>query len=93
MTLNPTYDCSKSGMTVSAPTLVNLVTDFEQNHHVLHVTAASIYKTKYSNDTLTLIAEILSKRSNTNNDVWLMGIDIKDGQDILPMQVLHLPKN
>ena len=87
-------DCSKSGMTVSAPKLVNFVTDFEQNHHVLHVTAASTYNTKYSNDTLTLLSELLLKRNNTSNDVWLMGIEIKDGQEeILTMQVLHLTKN
>ena len=93
MTLNPICDCSKSGMAVSAPTLVNFVTDFEQNHHVLHVTAASTYNTKYSNDTLTLLSEILLERNNTSNDVWLMGIEIKDGQEeILTMQVWHLMK-
>ena len=81
-------------MTASSPTLVNFATNYKQNHHVLHVTAASTYKTKYSNDTLTLLSETLLNRNNTSNDVWLMGIEIKGGQEeILTMQVLHLTKN
>ena len=79
-------------MTASAPTLVNFATNFEQNHHILHVTAASTYKTKYSNDIRALLSEMFFKRNNTTNaickvdycmakPIWLIGIDTLDGQD------------
>ena len=68
-------------MIASAPTLVNFATNYKQNHHVLHVTAASTYKTKYSNDTRALLSEMFFKKNNTNNDIWLIGIDTLDGQD------------
>ena len=81
-------------MTASAPTMVNFATNYEQNHHVLHVTAASTYKTKHSNDTTALLSEIFFKKNNTNNDIWLIGIDILDGQeDIHEMYFIFLQIN
>ena len=81
MILNFISNCSKNGMTASSPTLVNFATNYKQNHHVLHVTAASTYETKYSNDTRALLSEMFFKKNNTNNDIWLIGIDTLDGQD------------
>ena len=53
--------------------------DFEQNPYVLHVTVASTYNTQYFNDTMKFISDKFLKRNNSDNDIWLIGIDIPEG--------------
>ena len=62
--------------------------NFEQNPYILHVTAASLYGTKYLNDTLKFLSNKFMMRNNTDNDIWLIGIDVAEGEgDIQKMLV------
>ena len=65
--------------------------DFEQNPYILHVTVASSYGTKYLNDTLKFLSNKFMMRNNTDNDIWLIGIDIPEEEgDIQKMLVMLL---
>ena len=80
----PFFNCSKNGITISAvheKRFDHPDKDFEQNHNVLHVTAASTYETKYLNDTMKFLSDKFLKRDDSDNGIWLMGIDIQEGEE------------
>ena len=91
------YDFSKIGFTacVTEEKLIDQSNhNFEQNPYILHVTAASLYGTKYLDDTLKFLSNKFMMRNNTDNDIWLIGIDVAEGEgDIQKMLVavfIHL---
>ena len=62
--------------------------DFEQNPYILHVTVASMYGTKYLDNTMKFLSDKFLRRNNSDNDIWLIGIDIPEGEgDIQKMLV------
>ena len=74
---------SKYGITVCGigeNRVDRLKKDFEQNPTILHVTLPSTYNTKYFNDIINFLSQTLIKRNNSDNDIWLIGIYIPQGE-------------
>ena len=49
---------------------------FEQNLKILHITGATTYNSKASNETMKVISDYFMKRKNSNKHIWLLGINI-----------------
>ena len=71
---------SKLGITVGAVNEKRLeYANLKRNPRVLYVTAASAYDSKYSNETIQFLSDNFLKRENSDKDMWLFGIAVKEG--------------
>ena len=55
--------------------------DFELSPYILHVTAASLQESKSFDNTMKFLSDKFMKRNNSDNDVWLIGVEIPEGED------------
>ena len=46
----------------------------------MHVKAASTYDTKYQDDIISSLSENLMRKSNTDNDIYLIGVITSEGE-------------
>ena len=60
--------------------------DFEQNPYILHVTVASLYGTRHLEETLKFLSDKFLRRNNSDNDIWLLGIGMPEGDIEIPSE-------
>ena len=66
---------SERGISVSAMDEKRLSSK-NKNPKILHVTAASSYKSNSSNDTMKFLTQNFCNRKKSDKDIWLFGLDI-----------------
>ena len=71
---------SKNGISVSAINEKE-IDDMSRNPKILHVTAASYYKTHSSNETMKFLNKFFYNRLKSDQEIWLYGHEIQ-GHDM-----------